>query len=316
MILRNRLIGRTLSQCVGTADTFLKGHMMGTHSIPCEGMQRAAGFVSACANVLFPGLGNWLVGYHRRAIAWSLAMMVALVLRYGLILVPRIAPFTFFLMALCVLVAVLSVIDGMWCGRHPRRSIGESRAKLFFAGTVILIVGAGFWFGLTRLATRGPESAGVSSLRITTQAMRPTLQPGDVVLTGKPSNLKRWDLAIFRPPGRLETFTQRIAGVPGEKVELFHGQLLINDKPVWLPPGVGPYASHVSFGPQTGCEGHPITLGPGEYFFLCDNPAVTYDSRSFPAAAPGHPVGAIPLELILGRVNAIYWPIPRLHEIR
>lgn len=293
----------------------VKGHVMNTQPMH-RGVLSVTGFVAACANVLFPGLGHWLVGYHRRAIAWSLAMIMALALRYGLIFVPRIAPFAFFLIALCVLITFLSAIDGMSCGCHPWRSIHQRPAKLFAAGTVFLIVGAGLWFGFSRLATRGLEMAGVGSLRITTQAMRPTLQPGDIVLTGKPSNLKRWDLAIFRPPGRLETFAQRIAGLPGEKVELSHGQLLVDDKPVRLPPGVGPYASHVSFGPQTGCEGHPITLGAGEYFLLCDNPAVTYDSRSFPAAAPGHPVGAIPLELIVGRVTAIYWPIPRLREIR
>jgi signal peptidase I len=315
MNLRNPLIGRTLPHWVGTADTFIKGHMMSTQSMPCEGMPLAAGFVAACANVVFPGLGNWLVGYHRRAIVWFVAMMVALALSYGLILVPRTAPFAFLLIALCVLVAVLSVIDGMWCGRYPRRSIAGSPAKLYFAGIAILIVGAGFWFCFTRIATRGLESAGVASLKITTQAMRPTLQPGDVVLSGKPSDLKRWDLVIFHPPGRHDVFTQRVAGLPGEKVEIIDGVVHINDQVVLSPAGLRPYMPPPIDGPRTGCAGHPIHLGPDEYYVLCDNRAVTYDSRSFPNSAPGHQVGAIPRGSILGRVTAIYWPIRRLREI-
>jgi signal peptidase I len=257
-----------------------------------------------------------MAGYRRRGVGWIVAIIVVTAASDLLLLAPRFALLAELLIGLRLVAHALSVLDGFLAGRRPRRKAMKNNASRgYLIGLELAIVGAGMWLAVWRAEIVCLRLAGVRYVKITTQAMRPTLQPGDTVLTHRVANLERWDVVIFRPPGRPEVFTQRIAGLPGEKIELAGGQLLINDRPVAPPAGVGPYASHLGFGPQTGCEGRPITLGPAEYFVLCDNPAVTYDSRSFPSAAPGHQVGAIPAEFILGRVTAVYWPIRRIRRI-
>jgi signal peptidase I len=183
----------------------------------------------------------------------------------------------------------------------------------YVAGGCLLLMTLLLLVGMARIVPIGLAAAGVRSVDIGTIAMRPTLAPGDSVVAHRNKTLHLWDIVIFHPPGRQDIFTQRIAGLPGEKVEIVGGQLRINDVPATPPPGVGPYAGHVNFGPQTGCEGKPILLGPGEYFVLCDNPVSTYDSRSFPVTAEGHQVGAVPLEAILGRVTAVVSPFRFRH---
>ncbi|HEY2589750.1 MAG TPA: signal peptidase I [Tepidisphaeraceae bacterium] len=274
------------------------------------------GFLAASGSVVFPGIGQWIAGYPRRGVIWFGLMAAGLVtLGVSLAFVPTIVV-AWVLTVVCTAFFAIVAADAFACGRDSARRLLGSSAARHVAGVGLLVLAAGTWFGIAKIGSAALRAAGVRYRPITTIAMRPTLLPGDLVIARRVPNLRRWDIVIFRPPGRTDIFTQRIAGLPGEKVEIVGGQLRINDTPVPPPPGVDAYTSHTEFGPQTGCEGHPIRLGPGEYFLLGDNSAVAYDSRSFPDAAPGHPVGVVPRESILGRVIAIDWPPRRMHEFK
>ena len=99
----------------------------------------------------------------------------------------------------------------------------------------------------------------------------------------------------------------RLVGLPGEKVEIVAGKVQINDAAVNPPAAVPVYQGKVRFG-NNGCEGHPITLGPDEYYMLGDNTAVAYDSRWWDTAVPGHQPGAVPAGDVIGVATTVYWP--------
>lgn len=273
-------------------------------------------FLAACGSVVFPGIGQWIAGYPRRGVIWCCLMIAGLVvLGVSLAYVPTIIV-AWVLTVVCTGIFAIAAADAFACGRDSARRLLGSAGLRYVAGVGLLVLAAGVWLGIAKIGSAVLRAAGIRYRPITTIAMRPTLRPGDLVIARRVPNLRRWDIVIYHPPGRTDVFTQRIAGLPGEKIEIVGDQLRINDAPVPPPPGVEAYTSHTEFGPQTGCEGHPIRLGPDEYFLLGDNSAVAYDSRSFPDAAPGHPVGVVPRESILGRVIAIDWPPRRMHEFK
>jgi signal peptidase I len=129
-----------------------------------------------------------------------------------------------------------------------------------------------------------------------------------VIVNGVPHEL---------PPSQL---VKRVVGLPGDTVEITGSALLINGKPTTVPSGVGPYiptdtnqATLTAAAPgsaATGCWGNPITLHKNEYYLLGDNSPVSGDSRYF-YAAEAHQPGAIPRDMITGRVVARIWPPSR-----
>jgi signal peptidase I len=274
------------------------------------------GFLAGSCSFLSPSVGQWIAGYPRRGLAWAFAMVLALVFRYIGIFESSFAPISWVLYLLPFAVQVGAVLDAYISGRRSDRPMLGDSVRRYTVGRLLVFLGLAAWIGFYAAEQRTLRHLGVRSLKIITQAMRPTLEPGERTIAHRVGGFQRWDIVIFHPPGRQDIFTQRIAGLPGEKVEIVGGQLCINNQPEIPPTGVGPYLSHINYGPQTGCEGHPIVLGPAEYFLLCDNPAATYDSRSFPDAAPGHQVGVVPQESIVGHVTAVVWPPTRVRQIR
>lgn len=88
-------------------------------------------------------------------------------------------------------------------------------------------------------------------------------------------------------------FIKRVIGLPGERVEIVDGKVLIDGVPIdepYLKPG--------SVMPDFG----PIVVPPGEMFVMGDNRNASQDSRYF---------GTVPTDTIVGRAFVIMWPISR-----
>ena len=103
--------------------------------------------------------------------------------------------------------------------------------------TWLLVVGAALaWLRPFRVLVAG-------------ESMAPTLSTGDRLVVARPGHLRRGHVVVVRPPGSRVEMVKRIAGTPGDRVEL------------------GP--------------GGAWTLGPEEYLVLGDNPEASTDARSF-----------------------------------
>jgi signal peptidase I len=139
---------------------------------------------------------------------------------------------------------------------------------------------------------------------------------------------KRGDLVVFRLPGNTSVdYVKRIIGLPGDRVQMIHGQLYINGQPVerkrvedfistgnknvtpikqWretLPNGASYNTLDlVEDGFADNTEVYKVP--PGCYFMLGDNRDNSTDSRF-------RQVGMVPFENLIGRVGIIYNSVAR-----
>ncbi|MBW4533873.1 MAG: signal peptidase I [Pleurocapsa minor HA4230-MV1] len=137
-------------------------------------------------------------------------------------------------------------------------------------------------------------------------SMLPTLQIDDRLIIDKISydfsDPKRGDIVVFNPPPTLQqenyhqAFIKRVIGLPGDKVEIKNGRVLVNNIP--LTENYLEARSNYQWGPE---------IVPAEsYLVLGDNRNDSYDSRYW---------GFVPRQNIIGKAVFRFWPINRLGEI-
>lgn len=175
----------------------------------------------------------------------------------------------------------------------------------------------------------------VQPAAIPSGSMEPTLRIGELLLTDKqsfapeghwrrilpPTAVQRGDLAVFHFPPAPETLlVKRIIGLPGDRLRLHDGRVIVNGTPLtepyasYLPTQLVPYRDDFPFlrslDPNVepswwtylrdGVHHGEVTVPQGEYFVLGDNRNSSEDSRYWgfvPAAAM---IGR-PLVVTLGR---------------
>jgi signal peptidase I len=142
--------------------------------------------------------------------------------------------------------------------------------------------------------------------------MSPAVSSGDHVFMEGISFLfrppRRGDIVVFRTEGIASVpdgtfFVKRIAGQPGEHVQIGDGDLLVNEKRVVLSNAMGKI-NYVA--PAYTGSSLPFTnlTVPGDcYFVLGDVSTNSYDSRYW---------GTVPRKNIMGRVFVCYWPPGRM----
>jgi len=144
----------------------------------------------------------------------------------------------------------------------------------------------------------------VQAFFIPSGSMEPTLRTGDRILVGKFTykiwEVRRGDIIVFRYPlNPNKDFVKRVVGLPGERIEIKDGLVLITGRPLHevyptaLPGGDRACASN--YGPET--------VPTASVFVLGDNRCNSEDSRFF---------GFVPVGNIVGRALAVYWPPDRL----
>ncbi|MCS7259296.1 MAG: signal peptidase I [Anaerolineae bacterium] len=134
----------------------------------------------------------------------------------------------------------------------------------------------------------------IRNFRVVGTSMEPNLHNGQYLIIDKISyrfsDPQVGDVVVFEPPNRPgEDYVKRIIGLPGQLVEIRHGQVFIDNKPLEEPYGVrrGSYSME------------PRLVGPDEYFVLGDNRDSSSDS---------HMWGMLPRANIVGRAWISYWP--------
>lgn len=107
-------------------------------------------------------------------------------------------------------------------------------------------------------------------------SMSPVLKNGDVVLINRfiyhVKSPARGDIVAYRQEENGRFSVKRIAGLPGETVQIVDGQLLIDGE----VPEKGIYVSDIEF---AGEASDPVELGEDEYFLIGDNHTASDDSR-------------------------------------
>ena len=101
---------------------------------------------------------------------------------------------------------------------------------------------------------------------------------------------ERGDVIVFHfPRDTSKDFVKRVIGLPGELVEIRHGEVYIDGRLLQEP-----YLSHIDSSRVS-----PTLLDEKEYFVLGDNRRTSNDSRVW---------GPVPESHVLGKVWLVYWP--------
>ncbi|MDA8228852.1 MAG: signal peptidase I [Desulfitobacterium hafniense] len=132
---------------------------------------------------------------------------------------------------------------------------------------------------------------------VPTGSMLPTIKLQDRLIVDKLAfkfnGIKRGDIVVFHAPpasGEKEDLVKRVIGLPGEKLEIKDGKVLIN--------GVGLNEPYILEKPDY--QYGPINVPEDSYFVLGDNRRRSNDS---------HMWGFLPKQNITGRVWVRYWPL-------
>ena len=162
--------------------------------------------------------------------------------------------------------------------------------------------------------------------KIPSGSMIPTFLVGDRIFVDKVSyrfqTPKRGDMIVFKYPldkkkewvlhfGHMplhltwdsrKDFVKRLAGLPGDQLEVREGKLVVNGKTMDDPPFSNNYYYNRDDWPY-GKRNQVITVPADEYFALGDNSAQSSDSRFW---------GFVPKQNMVGKAFFIWWPPRRI----
>jgi signal peptidase I len=138
--------------------------------------------------------------------------------------------------------------------------------------------------------------------RVEQESMQRTLEQGQYLLVDKLTPrfdaYSRGDIVVFTPPNEgaenATPFIKRVIGLPGDRVEIKSGGVLVNGKKLDEP-----YIYDRQSTEATG-EQETFSVPAGTVFVMGDHRANSTDSRVF---------GPIPLSNVIGRAWLRYWPI-------
>jgi len=133
-------------------------------------------------------------------------------------------------------------------------------------------------------------------------SMMPTLDDQERIFINKFvyrlhfGNVDRGDTVVFWYPGDpTKSYIKRVIGVPGDRVEVDRGAVIVNGHALvedYVPP---------EYRDQSDMPAR--TIPPDEYFVLGDHRSSSNDSRSW---------GMVPRRYIYGKAVFIYWPLDKM----
>jgi signal peptidase I len=277
--------------------------------------RRARVFLAICGTLFLSGVGHWIVGARRRGIIWFAVATTFVVAQLSGVLAPGWFLVFVYAFPFAVCIRVAAVIDSWICARRSRRDFAWTDEGAFTTGFVFLVTGI-----ITSLLIAGfLETHVVRLFAISSNSMTPTILNGDHIAVRLGKHPRRWEIVIYHPPIGHTPFVGRVAGLPGDLLEIRGDGVWVGGQRQSLPEGVGPFIPASRWGSRmvhgNGYEGHPIQLGRDEYFILGDETARAFDSRLWSAAFRGHQLGALPSQEIVGVAIGIYLPLARARAL-
>ena len=139
------------------------------------------------------------------------------------------------------------------------------------------------------------------------QSMEPNFHNGDYLIIDEISyrfeDPSRGEVIVFKYPNNpSQRYIKRIIGLPGERIEIEDGKVLIYQNGTAQVLDESGYLSEFL---QTSGD-IEISLDEDEYFVLGDNRSLSSDSRRW---------GSLPEENIIGRVLLRAWPLEAMAKI-
>jgi len=136
-------------------------------------------------------------------------------------------------------------------------------------------------------------------------SMMPTLQDGERLFINQFSyrfglgHISRGDTVVFWFPGDIsKSYIKRVVGLPGDKIEIDDGYVVVDGKKLKESYVPQQYRDHQSYG--------LTTVPPNDYFVLGDHRDASNDSRAW---------GFVPRSYIYGKAVFVFWPLDELGTV-
>jgi signal peptidase I len=177
---------------------------------------------------------------------------------------------------------------------EPRANRRSALYRSLLEIPVMLLISFALVFGFVRPVIASPY-------KIPTPSMVPTIEVRDRILVNKLAydleSPKRGDVVFFEnQQGGKTPLVKRVVGLPGDKIEIRGGKLLLNGEPQQEPYVVN--RACAPFAPKT-CSFGPVTVPRGHVFVIGDNRTHSLDSRFF---------GPVPEKDLIGEALVRFWP--------
>jgi len=270
--------------------------------------------VGVLLSILFPGLGQFYAGRVWRGLLFLFVTLTGWTILLDYVCDPTtklhlrhlFAAFVFIWFSLFVVVDSYRCTEEWNFDRHLPRKLTAGKKILLTMGILFFI----FMLNPLAILYYSIRTNIVQSFIAPSESMRPTLMEGDRFLVNKviykKSDPKRGDVIVFQyPEDPQQIFIQRIAGLPGEPIEIRDNHLLINGSPLKEAGRLTelPYFNEGEYGKK----GQVVKIPAGSYYVLGDNSSVSRDSRV---------LGFVPKKNVIGKAYKIYYPFKRSGPIK
>lgn len=270
-------------------------------------------WVGVVLGFLLQGSAHFLSGDKLAGLRWCVSIALASTAATLLLAMPGVA-------GLATAIAFMGLSTVLWLImlKNSYRPVPRIKMRGWIA-----VIALGFF-----LSTAWQYGIGmlVQPFKIPSGAMMPTLMPGDRVVaervTYRFKKPKRGDIVVFSTEGMnnpaIKTNThylKRIAGLPGEKIQIKPPYLLANGNIITDPPIFAAIASGIDgftlahaasdLSSVLATTEDKVLLGQNQYLVLGDNTASSLDGRYY---------GPIFEKQIFGRITRVYWPISRINK--
>ncbi len=134
-------------------------------------------------------------------------------------------------------------------------------------------------------------------VRVEGTSMLPMLEDQDRLFINKLAfrvgEIHRGDVVVFLyPHDQTKSYIKRVIGLPGDRVRIDHGQVIVNGRALAEPYVPARFSDERSQA--------AMTIPTGEYFVMGDHRSISSDSRDF---------GPVERKLIYGKAAFVYWPM-------
>ncbi|MGD0889140.1 MAG: signal peptidase I [Acidobacteriaceae bacterium] len=141
-------------------------------------------------------------------------------------------------------------------------------------------------------------------VRVEGTSMLPVLEDQDRLFINKIAyrvgEIHAGDVVVFQyPRDHAKSYIKRVIAVPGDRLRIDQGQVVVNGVPLKEPYLQSRFADDRS---QT-----EMVMPPKEYFVMGDHRSISSDSRDF---------GPVNRELIYGKAVFVYWPMEQVGVVR